>query len=81
MRRTLIPIAVIAASVALAACGGSSSSSTPASGGSAAPVTLTLWHNYGTEQNAVATQNLVKAYEKLHSNVTIKVQSTRALRS
>jgi ABC-type glycerol-3-phosphate transport system substrate-binding protein len=78
VRRTLIPIAVIAASVALAACGGSSSSSTPASGGSAAPVTLTLWHNYGTEQNAVATQNLIKAYEKLHPNVTIKVVSQPA---
>jgi raffinose/stachyose/melibiose transport system substrate-binding protein len=35
--------------------------------------TLTLWQNYGTEQNAVATTNLVKAYEKLHPNVTIKV--------
>ena len=61
MRRTLIPIAVAAASIALAACGGSSSSSSsPSSGGSAAPVTLTLWHNYGTEQNAVATENLVE---------------------
>ncbi len=79
MRRTLIPIAVAAASIALAACGGSSSSSSsPSSGGSAAPVTLTLWHNYGTEQNAVATQNLVKAYEAIHPNVTIKLVSQPA---
>lgn len=38
-----------------------------------AKTTLTLWQNYGTEQNAVATTNLVKAYEKLHPNVTIKI--------
>ena len=42
------------------------------------PVTLTLWHNYGTEQNAVATKNLVTAYEKLHPNVTIKIVSQPA---
>src|SRR6478752_9633522 len=79
VRRTLIPIAVAAASIALAACGSSSSSSSsPSSGGSAAPVTLTLWHNYGTEQNAVATQNLVKAYEAIHPNVTIKLVSQPA---
>jgi len=38
-----------------------------------AKTTLTLWQNYGTEQNAVATTNLVKAYEKLNPNVTIKI--------
>jgi raffinose/stachyose/melibiose transport system substrate-binding protein len=41
-------------------------------------VTLTLWHNYGTEQNATATQNLVTAYEKVHPNVTIKIVSQPA---
>ncbi|MHB1209412.1 MAG: ABC transporter substrate-binding protein [Acidimicrobiales bacterium] len=35
--------------------------------------TLTLWQNYGTEQNAVATNNLVKAFEKANPNITIKV--------
>jgi ABC-type glycerol-3-phosphate transport system substrate-binding protein len=34
-------------------------------------VTLTLWQNYGTEQNAVATTNLIKAFEKLHPNIVI----------
>ena len=34
-------------------------------------VTLTLWQNYGTEQNAVATKNLIAAFEKLHPNITI----------
>ena len=43
--------------------------------GSAAPVTLTLWHNYGTEQNAVATQNLAAALRGEHPNVTFKVVS------
>jgi len=34
--------------------------------------TLTLWQNYGTEQNAVATTNLIKAFEKANPNITIK---------
>ncbi|MGA7835938.1 MAG: hypothetical protein WCA31_12085, partial [Acidimicrobiales bacterium] len=34
-------------------------------------VTLTLWQNYGTEQNAVATKNLIRAFETLHPNITI----------
>ncbi len=34
-------------------------------------VTLTLWQNYGTEQNAVATTNLIKAFEKANPNITI----------
>jgi len=33
--------------------------------------TLTLWQNYGTEQNAVATKNLIAAFEKLHPNIVI----------
>ena len=34
-------------------------------------VTLTLWQNYGTEQNAVATKNLIAAFEKQNPNITI----------
>ncbi len=60
---------VAALSAALLA--GSFYASLPAS--ASAKVTLTLWQNYGTEQNAVATNNLVKAYEKANPNVTIKV--------
>lgn len=44
----------------------------------AAPVTITLWQNYGTEANAPATYAFVKAYEGLHPNVTIKVVSQPA---
>jgi raffinose/stachyose/melibiose transport system substrate-binding protein len=38
-------------------------------------VTLTLWHNYGTQGNAVATNNLVKAFEKANPGITINVVS------
>jgi ABC-type glycerol-3-phosphate transport system substrate-binding protein len=37
------------------------------------PATLTLWQNYGTEANAPATYNLVKAFEALHPGVTINI--------
>jgi ABC-type glycerol-3-phosphate transport system substrate-binding protein len=59
-----VAVAVVAAGAALAAASGKS-------GG----VTLTLWHNYGTQGNAVATGNLVKAFEKKNPNITIKVVS------
>jgi ABC-type glycerol-3-phosphate transport system substrate-binding protein len=39
---------------------------------------LTLWHNYGTEGNAVATNNLVKAFEKLHPDIKVRVVSQPA---
>jgi raffinose/stachyose/melibiose transport system substrate-binding protein len=42
---------------------------TPASASS--KITLTLEQNYGTEQNAVATKALIKAFEALHPNITI----------
>ncbi|MHB8191357.1 MAG: ABC transporter substrate-binding protein [Ferrimicrobium sp.] len=59
------------AALMLAACG---SASTAGGGGSAsAPVTLSLWQNYGTEANATATTNLVGAFEKLHPNIKIKI--------
>ncbi len=59
-----------------AACGSSASSG--GSGSTSSPVTLTIWQNYGTEQNATALQNLAKAFEKLHPNITIKVVSQPA---
>ncbi len=59
---------------ALAAGCGSGSGSTGASG----PVTITIWHNYGTEQNAVALANLAKAFERLHPNIKVNVVSQDA---
>jgi raffinose/stachyose/melibiose transport system substrate-binding protein len=41
-------------------------------------VKLTLWHNYGTEANAVAAVKLAKAFEKAHSNISVKVVSQPA---
>src|SRR6202795_3311310 len=41
-------------------------------------VTLTLWHNYGTEGNAVATKSLVAAFEKANPNIKIKMVSQPA---
>lgn len=71
------------------ACGGTATPSPSAPAGSAAPsesaaatmapaVTLTLWHNYGTEANAAVTESLVKAYMALHPNVTIELVSQPA---
>lgn len=71
-RKWIAAGAMVAMGLVTAACG----SSAPAS--SSGTVTLTLWHNYGTEDNATATVNLVKAFEKLHHNIKIKVVSQPA---
>lgn len=62
--------------VLLAGCG----TSAAAAGGSShgGPVTLTLWENYGTEDEATATVDLVKAFEKSHPDITIDVVSQPA---
>ena len=69
MRRIIIGCAALAALAVIAgaayAAGGSSRGS----------VTLTLWHNYGTGGNAVATKNLVAAFEKQNPNIKINVVS------
>ena len=57
-----------------AACGSSSGGG----GASSGPVTLTIWHNYGTEQNATALANMAKAFHKLHQNITVNVVSQPA---
>jgi len=66
---------VAAAALLATACGSSGSNG---SGSTSSPVTLTIWHNYGTEQNTIALQNLAKAFEKLHNNVTVQVVSQPA---
>ncbi len=74
MRRWRLAAAAVLVAGLAAAC-----SSGGGSGGSASgPVTLTIWHNYGTEQNATALQNLAKAFHKLHPNVTVNVVSQPA---
>jgi raffinose/stachyose/melibiose transport system substrate-binding protein len=71
-------IAAAGAAVALLAAGCGSASSGSAGGNSNAPVTLTIWHNYGTEQNATALVNLAKEFQKLHPNITVNVVSQPA---
>ena len=77
VRRWKIAAAATAAAALLAA-GCSSSGNGSAGGNSNAPVTLTIWHNYGTEQNATALQNLAKAFHQLHPNITVDVVSQPA---
>jgi raffinose/stachyose/melibiose transport system substrate-binding protein len=72
-RRKLVT--AVGAVAALAASAGVALAASSAHQGK---VTLTLWHNYGTEGNAIATQNLVKAFEKQNPNITIKVVSQPA---
>src|SRR5437879_3953529 len=72
VRRLIIGIAALGAVVAL---GGAAFAGTSAR---SAGVTLTLWHNYGTEGNAIATKNLVNAFQKLNPNITIKMVSQPA---
>jgi raffinose/stachyose/melibiose transport system substrate-binding protein len=72
---TLVALGAVAVAALVSVGGAAASSKAHAS---ASPVSMTLWENYGTEQNATATKALVSAYEKLHHNVTIKVVSQPA---
>ncbi len=88
LRRFTAPIMGLAiASILVAACSSGSSpapsqgaaSQAPAgSQGALAPAKLTLWHNYGTEANARATEALVKAFEAKNPGVTVDVVSQPA---
>jgi len=64
-------VVLVALAAGAAAVGGSLAATSAKSG----KVSLTLWHNYGTGGNAGATDNLVKAFEKAHPNIQIKVVS------
>ena len=88
MNRKLLAFAATLVMVG-AACGSGASPSpaatttssqpgTSAAPTTAAPVTLTLWHNYGTEANAQVTDALVQAYTAKYPNVTINVVSQPA---
>ena len=71
MRKAILAVTAVVAAASLAACG----SDAGGGGTGSDKVTLTLWHNYGTEQNAVATQKLTDAYHKAHPNVSFKLVS------
>jgi raffinose/stachyose/melibiose transport system substrate-binding protein len=53
-------------------------SAEPSAAATLAPAELTLWHNYGTEANAKATEALAKAFEAKNPGVTIKIVSQPA---
>jgi ABC-type glycerol-3-phosphate transport system substrate-binding protein len=72
IRAAIVGLAAVAAIVGVT--GAALARSTAKHGG----VTLTLWHNYGTEGNAVATKNLVAAFEKANPSITINVVSQPA---
>jgi ABC-type glycerol-3-phosphate transport system substrate-binding protein len=75
MRRLRLAAGLAAVALAAAACGSSGGGGSSTASG---PITLTIWHNYGTEQNATALQNLAKAFHKLHKNITVNVVSQPA---
>src|SRR5438128_7509824 len=78
--RVLVGLAIFA----LIAAGCSSKSSNAGTSGSAnastggQPVTIKIWHNYGTEQNATALTNLVTAFEAANPNIKVDVVSQPA---
>jgi ABC-type glycerol-3-phosphate transport system substrate-binding protein len=76
VRRWILVAGVAVAAMLATACSssGGSSGSSSASG----PVTLTVWENYGTEQNATALKNMAAAFHKLHPNITMNVVSQPA---
>ena len=78
MKNTARGMALIALSVgvALIAAGCSSAPGTaPTSGGSAAPVTMTFWHNSTTGDGKKYWEDTVAAFQKANSNVTINIQA------
>ena len=62
----------------VAPAGSAGGSVAPATSAPAAPLTITLGHNYGSETDAPVTNTSVKAYSALHPNVTINVDSRPA---
>ena len=72
-KMTLMAASLLLAGLVAQGCGGGATTAP-----SAAPAELTLWHNYGTEANAVATQNLVTAFEAKNPGITIKIVSQPA---
>jgi ABC-type glycerol-3-phosphate transport system substrate-binding protein len=75
VRRWILVAGVAVAAILATACSSSGGTSSSSASG---PVTLTVWENYGTEQNATALKNLAAAFHKLHPNITLNVVSQPA---
>jgi ABC-type glycerol-3-phosphate transport system substrate-binding protein len=65
-------IAIAVAIVALIAAGAGVASAKKSGDGA---VTLTLWHNYGNDNDAIALNHLIAGFEKLHPTIQIKAIS------
>jgi raffinose/stachyose/melibiose transport system substrate-binding protein len=68
-------IVALGLGVALAATGCAGSSNDSGSSSDGGKVTLTVWDNSTTGPGAQFFEDAAKAFEKTHSNVTVKVQS------
>ncbi len=68
---------VLTAAVATAALAASSAPAASA-GEALEPAEIMLWHNYGTEANAKATDALIKGFEAKNPGVTVKAVSQPA---
>lgn len=66
------------ASLVLAACSSPTAKTSSSASSDSSPVTVTLWHEFGTTQEATAISKLADAYHGLHPNVTIKLVSQPA---
>lgn len=62
-------IAIVVTAIALLAAVSTGLAATRTGGKT---VTLTLWHNYGNDNDAIALDHLIAAFQKLHPNVQIK---------
>jgi multiple sugar transport system substrate-binding protein/raffinose/stachyose/melibiose transport system substrate-binding protein len=80
MKKTVKGTALVALSAGVAlivagcSSGGTTSTNTATTGGSAAPVTMTFWHNSTTGDGKQYWEDTVAAFEKAHPNVTINIQ-------
>ncbi len=74
MRRTKILAALAVIAVIAGACSNKSANSSPTSAGSQAPVTLTIWHNYGSSNsNAAVLKGMADAFHALHPNISFNI--------
>ncbi len=81
LRKALAGLGLASLVTTAAACGSTSSTAatTATTANTATPVTLTLWQNLGNGNQAQMVPVLIKAFERLHPNITIdNVQQPRA---
>jgi ABC-type glycerol-3-phosphate transport system substrate-binding protein len=79
MRKGLpLLVCMVVAGLLLSAATGFAGGTKEQSSAAQKPVSLTFWHNYGTEINATTTEALVQAYASVNPNVKINLVSQPA---